>query len=107
MTGPRTVEEIMHTPGPWNVGLTLPEGAIRIECDGGPFIASVRFSANRDEREAQANASLIAAAPELLEALASMVEMFERHMDGRPGPDDAAQRWDAARAAISKAEGRS
>lgn len=49
------------------------------------------------------NAMLIVAAPELLAALAGMVDMFERHIEGRPGPDDAAMRWDAARSAISKA----
>jgi len=32
-----------------------------------------------------------------------MVDMFERHIEGRPGPDDAADRWDCARAAIEKA----
>ena len=51
------------------------------------------------------HARLIAAAPELLSALRDMGDMFCRHIEGRPGPDDAAQRWDAARAAIAKAEG--
>jgi mono/diheme cytochrome c family protein len=38
-------------------------------------------------------------------ALRGMVEMFEHRIYNRPGPVDAAQRWDAARAAIEKAEG--
>ena len=42
---------------------------------------------------------------EILTTLRDMVDMFERHIDGRPGPDDAAQRWDAARAAIEKEYG--
>jgi hypothetical protein len=41
---------------------------------------------------------------ELLIALKRMVEMFELHIDGKEGPDDAADRWDKARLAISKAE---
>lgn len=42
---------------------------------------------------------------ELLEACKDMVDMFERHLNGETGPDDAADRWDKARAAIAKAEG--
>lgn len=57
-----------HTPGPWSVGVVLPEGAIRIECVG-PHIGSVRWSLNRSLNEGTANARLIAAAPDLLEAL--------------------------------------
>jgi len=55
------------------------------------------------DEELDANTRLIAAAPELLDALRRMVDMFERHIDARPGPDDAADRWDCARAAIEKA----
>lgn len=55
--------------------------------------------------EYQANARLISAAPELLEALRLMLSMFEKHICGLPGPDDAADRWDKARAAIDKAMG--
>jgi hypothetical protein len=46
---------------------------------------------------------LIAASPDLLESLCEMVDMFERHINGQPGPDDAAARYDRARAAIAKA----
>lgn len=34
---------------------------------------------------------------ELVHALKGMVDMFERHINGKPGPDDAAMRWDRAR----------
>jgi hypothetical protein len=47
--------------------------------------------------------ALIAHREDLLESLKQMVDMFERHIDGREGPDDAAERWDNARAAISNA----
>lgn len=56
-------------------------------------------------QQAKNDGQLIAAAPDLLAALRDMVDMFERHIDGRPGPDDAAMRWDAARDAIAKATG--
>lgn len=37
---------------------------------------------------------------ELIHALKGMVEMFEYHIKGQPGPDDAAQRWDRARSIL-------
>ena len=39
---------------------------------------------------------------DLVESLEGMVDMFERHIDGREGPDDAADRWDNARDAIAQ-----
>jgi len=40
---------------------------------------------------------------ELIHALKGMVEMFGRHVEGKPGPDDAAQRWDRARSILDVA----
>jgi hypothetical protein len=56
-------------------------------------------------QKVETNPDLLDAAPDMLGALVEMVDMFERHLDGRTGPDDAAQRWDNARAAIAKAKG--
>jgi hypothetical protein len=39
----------------------------------------------------------------LVESLAEMVELFERHISGKEGPDDAAARWDRARDIVAKA----
>jgi hypothetical protein len=47
---------------------------------------------------------LFVAAPALADSLREMVDMFERHIDGRPGPDDAAARWDRARDALAQAD---
>ena len=33
-------------------------------------------------------------------ALTGMIDMFERHIDGRKGPDNAAQRYDFARTVL-------
>ncbi len=84
--------EMKHTPGPWRLNEKFTTVSSETE-----HIASV---------DTLANARLIAAAPEMLEALKGMEDMFRRHIEGREGPDDAAQLWDAAQAAIAKAEGK-
>jgi hypothetical protein len=56
-----------HTPAPWNY-----DGRIVTASDG-----DILFNVGRTNEEYQANAKLIAAAPELLEALVAMVEVFE------------------------------
>jgi hypothetical protein len=90
-----------HTSGPWlhsaMAAGTIVDTKNRTVANCGhsehPFVSAENYE----------NARLIAAAPDLLSALESMVDMFERHIDGREGPDDAACRWDAARDAIAKA----
>jgi hypothetical protein len=93
--------ERTHTSGPW-LHSAMAAGIIvdtknRTVANCGrsdhPFVSAENYK----------NARLISAAPDLLAALESMVDMFERHIDGREGPDDAADRWDAAQAAIDKA----
>jgi hypothetical protein len=96
-----------HTHGPWQV---MPE-----ECDrqyirirgtvlGGRYkVANVLTPVYadvhpREADETRANARLIAAAPDLLEALKSLVEDTTRYIPSRL--------WDEARAAIAKAEGK-
>lgn len=100
-----------HTPGPWYIGKDFSdqgrhiyaEKKVRHE-DGDewhPLIAST----DDDERLVnwQANAVLIAAAPDLLKAL----QEFVRVMDALPASDETSLRvWDTystARAAIAKA----
>lgn len=83
-----------HTPGPW-------------EIIGGQYGLPEVWKSDRSEavceRVFNGNARLIAAAPDLLEALIEMEEMFAAKINGSIGPDDAAERWDRARAAIAKA----
>lgn len=76
------------TPGPWGIN------------SGGEVVADINnhlwvMATNRGSDD-QANAQLIAAAPDLYEALADLVHDFE----GEPG-------FGPARAALAKAEGRS
>ena len=90
-----------HTPSPWTsnvkdygsaghnayVGVDAEDGTVvaHVLCYRGPNLTDVPFAAN---------ARLIAAAPELLEALKGVVKISDRATD----------EFAAARAAISKAE---
>lgn len=88
----------MHTPGPWHL--------INDVCVGGPIepgweeagcgIAHCGMRA-RTQEEAAANARLISAAPDLYEAL--------RDLCASGGPDDGADLFEKANAALAKARG--
>lgn len=65
------IEQVRHTPGPWRVannGRSVLAGSVKINQQNGPAAQSAAVSALQ-ERELMANAKLIAASPELLEAL--------------------------------------
>jgi len=60
----------MHTKGPWKADWTRPgKVSWRVVGSDGGGVAAIVATQNRDPEEKEANASLIAAAPELLEAL--------------------------------------
>jgi hypothetical protein len=92
-----------HTPGPWTYSLNT--GVVRSESNDLPkwshhVICDLRrWSHEGDTFIHPGNARLIAAAPELLEALKEMLEVWEE--DHAYGATHA----DKARAAIAKAEG--
>lgn len=91
-----------HTPGPWHVKASLnpswPDGLAIRPTEGG----DVAFIHLGGSEEAKANASLIAAAPELLAALKEAVSQ-ERPDADHYGPKDNG--WiSRAQAAIKKAE---
>ncbi|MEI6474581.1 MAG: hypothetical protein WCO75_04240 [Planctomycetota bacterium] len=83
-----------HTPGPWKL-----VAGNHIQSEWGQ-IGRTWMMCNGDS---VANAHLIAAAPELLEALKSLVDLE----DGHVGVFTLDEIMDAARAAIAKAEGKS
>jgi len=103
-----------HTPGPWLYSgdedgdfiVWKSDSDDDFLCNIGGHLASVgvvngntiAFDINREE---QANARLIATAPELLEALDNLVSMKGSAGRGIFGPEI----WDAANAAINKAKG--
>jgi hypothetical protein len=92
-----------HTPGPWRTDRNdIHSGQISVvhHCVGNDWVEVWSPDATAaDEKEMEANARLIAAAPELLEALESMVEMVEMNGFGK------AYAMDISRAAIAKAKG--
>jgi hypothetical protein len=117
-----------HTPGPWSVanqtdvftglGATCADGRVADANDGWQIadcmtgITSVQEEiATLSVAEARANARLIAAAPDMLEALReaetalrSCYQVADYPANGRTDQDDALR---TVRAAIETAEGRS
>jgi len=92
-----------HTPGPWSVWKKSLDPAGRedwaILSSENRIIAEAFWKVETDEyMPAEANARLIAAAPELLEALEAMAEWHEDSADDEP-------LIIATRAAIAKARG--
>lgn len=93
---------VKHTPGPWVVGVTVD----RTHGDWPVFRLRGLEDPNPDGAEVQANANLIAAAPDLLAALEAMDRYFfiEDHTeDGDPEAYRAL--YEQARAALAKARG--
>ena len=96
-----------HTPGPWFADKLEDRNAYNIFMPGYSSAgASVHFCANATGcmggEEVQANARLIAAAPELLEALRAIVNLWDHHASAH-GDGIIYPLHQAARAAIAKA----
>lgn len=90
-----------HTPGPWTIDWNVSRLDI-FSADAATLVATLRRSALSPgiDDTAKANARLIAAAPDMLEALQKLCAIQEYG-------DVAswASEWDEARAAIAKATG--
>lgn len=89
----------MHTPGPWKVAAA----SLDVWEDGGYTICEV-YPPSANSPEKVANARLIAAAPELLEALEMLMPQYPSR--GMCDEYDRAM-WENAEAAIAKATGKS
>jgi hypothetical protein len=74
--------KLKATPGPWRVDIDDQDGCI------GYYLENTQGAEGPDE--AEANARLIAAAPELLEACEACMEEFNDRYDGAP---DGGYRW--------------
>lgn len=68
-----------HTPGTWNVSKTINDYAIYSSQNDSKDIAAVyQYSRSIAPEEAEANAKLIAAAPELLEMVYNLKQCIKR-----------------------------
>lgn len=109
----RTTDLVSHTPGPWSVEKPLEFELSIVEADKPThewkFIANVPIAPEFEfpQATAEANARLIAAAPDLLAALKAMDESLCNGFDTQAARHAGRMALIAARAAIAKAEGRS
>ena len=89
-----------HTPGPWKREYDAEADIVSGERDSGCTIATVW----PDNSEYEANANLIAAAPDLLEAIETVISYNRDIRDGKLNyrPQD---HIDVLEAAIAKAKG--
>ena len=85
--GPNQEDKMMreHTKGPWSVGTMTETGLPGIMADDGPIVAKITkwtSVATSDPEVIQANARLIATAPDLLKDLRNLVRDIEWHGHG-------------------------
>ena len=98
-----------HTPGPWTYSTEPHPNGCPIIGHEGLMIAMLAHSVNHEDQkeEALANARLIAAAPELLEAMTRAANRIDHMSLYLEGPEsrrlDALDWTEDARAAIAKA----
>jgi hypothetical protein len=104
-------EKAKHTPGPWKVvrdGNPLSAGIVAVIEHSERFLAVEEDHFGRPwcaPDTWEANARLIAAAPDLLEACRAVMWWNER-VGGFSEPEDERDVLEPLRAAIAKAEGR-
>lgn len=92
-----------HTRGPWRIGNARHMVFGPKREDGG--LAVTIATVGRAEGAARANARLIAAAPELLEALEACDDLFTRYLMIGKGQPEANKVTELVREAIAKAKG--
>ncbi len=64
-----------HTPGPWHLSYPIGHDFLICDCPNGIPLASVHES-NNDLEQLEANAKLMATAPDLLEALNDILTKY-------------------------------
>ena len=95
-----------HTPGPWHVDIVIGGEHIPAIFAGRVKVASINpYLVGQDNAgDRMANARLIAAAPDLLEALQFVGEFYQRNFDVMPVAFETVIA--IADAALAKAEGK-
>lgn len=99
-------ERVTHTPGPWRISpgghnILYDRFGERPQMVASVYVANDPSPTFKDRAELEANARLVASAPDLLKALAGILEIGKRDMSN-PKYNDY---FDAARQAIVKATG--
>ena len=100
-----------HTPGPWKMGHTFPDGDISILNENGLTTictvhnhaadAATDDSAQRRNAETKANLNMIVAGPELLGAAEALLSDWDSPTLSDSTP--IAEKFDALRSAVAKA----
>lgn len=104
----------MHTPGPWTTDSILSKEpldiclAYEVPGEGHPIaLANVLYDEDDSPREAHANALLMAASPDLLDACKSAIQALGMHGPCRNNScKDCTRTWNKLHEAIAKAEGK-
>lgn len=96
-----------HSNGPWEIDSNLPPNARSIICRVGDIPISANINGPHNPEEDSANAQLIAAVPDLLEACEEMLKEAEKFgFGGKSGSLGTGKIvCDMARSAIAKARG--
>lgn len=104
--------ETKHTPGPWGYG-QVEEGiwGIYFNPDGYDIEDAAVYMRDTEDDRSEADARLIAAAPDLLEALTELLRMIDAGVSAETMISCESRNISSvlgdARVAIAKAEGRS
>ena len=97
--------ETKHTPGPWQIGTPGPNGCYTVGTAQGLMTAVIAESLHDNPEVALADASLVSASPELLEALEELKDLFEMFgMLSFQDPGEGSTAWKVNQA-IAKAKG--
>jgi hypothetical protein len=97
--------ETKHTPGPWKIHHNIGhKNELGIIADNAPCIIAIMGNQKEWPKEAEANANLIAAAPELLEACKFFIELYDESQSNSDKSYAADSGAELISAAIAKAE---
>ncbi len=97
------IEAIKHTPGPWVSHNDNNSEYMDIDSKSGKRISSVLIISDEDLQEDEANAKLIAAAPELLSAIQNLLSSYQADFEITCSKLNETEAVKIARAAIKKA----
>jgi len=93
-----------HTPGPWHIVVRASINGARIASSKGVVVGGVSSAADKPLDQKNADAQLIASAPDLLEALKEAQQNWH-HMIGLSSPTEHHRLNERMSAAIKKATG--